>query len=109
MPNANKNTLHVAISCKHVVYMLVCIKINKAKMRKIIKILIICVLLSSCSMNEIPDKLIPKEADKFAKNYINILVNDKLDFCYNKLETLCSIRIKKKEHFILNFYRTVMI
>ena len=37
-------------------------------------------------MNEIPEKLIPKEADKFAKNYIERLENGETEYCYNKLE-----------------------
>lgn len=37
-------------------------------------------------MNEIPEKLIPKEANKFAKNYIEHLENGETEYCYNKLE-----------------------
>ena len=37
-------------------------------------------------MNEIPEKLIPKKADEFAKNYIDSLENGKTDYCFNKLD-----------------------
>ena len=48
--------------------------------------MMISILLSGCSMNEIPEKLIPKKADEFSKNYIDSLENGKTDYCFNKLD-----------------------
>ena len=38
-------------------------------MKAIIQIFLLGILLGSCSMNEIPDKLIPKKANEFATEY----------------------------------------
>jgi hypothetical protein len=55
-------------------------------MKRIFAILIFSILLGGCSMNEIPEKLIPKKADEFARNYIDKLKNGDTEYCYNKLE-----------------------
>ena len=54
-------------------------------MKQFIKILIFLVFLSGCSSSEIPQKLIPEKADKFAKDYINKLANGDTEYCFNKL------------------------
>lgn len=54
-------------------------------MKQFFKIFIFVVFLSGCSSNEIPQKLIPENADKFAKDYIDKLANGDTEYCINKL------------------------
>jgi hypothetical protein len=50
-------------------------------MKALTKIILLGLLLSSCSMNEIPERLIPKEANEFAQKFIIKLANGEIDYC----------------------------
>jgi hypothetical protein len=56
------------------------------KMKKFSIIFLLIILFSGCSTNKIPDKLIKKTVDKFARDFINNLNKGEIDSCYNKIE-----------------------
>lgn len=72
-------------------------------MKKQILIIIgfLVLIISGCSMDEIPEKMIPKKADKYANEFLtDLLIKGDIDKCYDKFDN--RIKNKKAKTFLIN-------
>lgn len=58
-------------------------------------------IISGCSMDEIPEKMIPEKADKYANEFLtDLIIKGDIDKCYDKFDN--QIKNKKAKTFLIN-------